>query len=125
MIKPTRHIHTPCILITMVCAFGTNSVFAADLAEVSPDSVKILIDNDRVRVLDVVHKPGGIEPMHSHPAYVIVSLDPGDEKTTLPDGATKVTEYKTGEVRWSGPVTHSVETIGKTNHHLILIELKR
>ncbi len=112
-------------LVTLVLGFAARTVIAQDLAKLLPGDVKVLIDNDQVRVLEVVHKPGAKEPMHSHPAYVAVFLSATRLKYTMPDGKTGEKERKAGEVMWSGPVTHTVENIGTTEQHVIVIELKK
>ena len=113
------------LLVTLALGLGTNTVMAQDLAKVAPDNVKVIVDNDRVRVLDVLHIPGAKEPMHSHPAYVAVYLNSTRVKVTTPDGKTVERERKAGEVSWSEAVTHAVENIGSTDQHVIVIELKK
>ncbi len=100
-------------------------VMAQDLAVVMPKDVKVIIDNDRVRVLEVVHKPGAKEPMHSHQAYVAVFLNATKQKVTTPDGKTVEKDRKAGEVQWSEGTTHAVENIGSAEQHVIVIELKK
>lgn len=112
-------------LVTLVLGFAARTVSAQDLAKLAPEDVKVLIDNDQVRVLEVIHKPGAKEPMHSHPAYVAVFLSATKLKYTMPDGKTGEKDRKAGEVTWSGPVTHTVENIGTTDQHVIVIELKK
>ncbi len=112
-------------LTVLALGFATRTVTAQDLAKVAPNDVKVLIDNDQVRVLDVLHKPGAKEPMHSHPNYVAVFLSATKLKYTTPDGKTGEKDRKAGEVTWSGPVTHAVENIGTTDQHVIVIELKK
>jgi len=99
--------------------------FAQDLAAVNPTDVKVLVDNDKVRVLEVLHKPGAKEPTHSHPAYVAVFLSGTRLKTTFPDGKTAEKDRKAGEAFFSEPVTHAVENIGTADQHVIVIELKK
>jgi quercetin dioxygenase-like cupin family protein len=113
------------LLATLALVFTTKTAMTQDLAKVSPQDVKVLLENDRVRVLEVVHKPGAIEPMHSHPAYLTYFLTDTKLKITLPDGKTEERDRKAGQVRWSEPVTHSVENIGTTEQHFIIIELKK
>ncbi len=122
--KNLSYIVMSALLVTLAFGFAPKTAMAQDLAAVMPKDVKVLIDNDRVRVLEVVHKPGVKEPMHSHPAYVSVFLNATKLKYTTPDGKTGESERKAGEVKWSGPVTHAVENIGKTDQHVIVIELK-
>lgn len=113
------------LLATLAFGFATKTAMAQDLAKVMPNDVKVIVDNDRVRVLDVLHKPGAKEPMHSHPAYVAVFLNATKQKVTTPDGKTVEKDRKAGEVSWSGPVTHAVENIGTADQHVIVVELKK
>jgi quercetin dioxygenase-like cupin family protein len=98
---------------------------AQDLATLAPNDVKVLVDNDQVRILEVVDKPGGKELMHSHPAYVSVYLSATRIKVTAPDGKVVEKDRKPGEVQYSGPTTHAVENIGAADFHVIIIELKK
>ncbi len=112
-------------LAILALGFVTRTVMAQDLAKVMPEDVKVLIDNDRVRVLEVIHKPGAKEPMHSHPAYVAVFLSATRLKVSTPDGKTTYKDRKAGEVYWSDPVTHAIENMGTADQHVIVIELKK
>ncbi|HYQ48543.1 MAG TPA: hypothetical protein VEP69_05720 [Thermodesulfovibrionales bacterium] len=113
------------LLAVLALGLGTNIAIAEDLAKVMPDDVKVIVDNDRVRVLDVLHIPGAKEPMHSHPAYVAVYLSSTRVKVTTPDGKSVEKERKAGEVSWSEGVTHTVENVGSSDQHVIVIELKK
>jgi quercetin dioxygenase-like cupin family protein len=55
---------------------------------------KVLLENDRVRVLEYRLKPGAKEPMHSHTDYIVYALSSGKAKFTLPDGKTIECEIK-------------------------------
>jgi len=113
------------LLAALALGLAAKTAMAEDLAKVMPDDVKVLIDNDRVRVLDVTHKPGVKEPMHSHPAYVSVNLSDTKVKVTTPDGKTVEKVRKAGEVSWSEATTHALETVGTAGSHTIVIELKK
>lgn len=112
------------LAVSLVLFFGIKTALAQDLAKVSSDA-KVLFENDGVRVLDVQHQPGGKEPMHTHPAYVAYSFTNATAKTTFRDGKTVVKERKAGEATWGEPVTHSVENVGTTEFHMLVIELKK
>ena len=45
---------------------------AQDVVKVSPETHKVLLDNEHVRVLDVHAKPGEKVGMHSHPASTLL-----------------------------------------------------
>jgi hypothetical protein len=113
------------LLVTLAMGLGTNMVMAQDLVKLAPDDAKVIVDNDRVRVLDVLLIPGAKEPMHSQPAHVAVYLSSTRVKVTTPDGKTVEREHKAGEVSWSEAVTHTVENVGSTDQHVIVIELKK
>ena len=109
-------------LITfLVCG---KMVQAQDAAEVAPDKVKTVLDNDKVRVLEFTVKPGEKTGMHSHPGHILYSLTGGTMKTTLSDGKTSETITKAGDSRWIEAVTHNNENIGKTEIRALVIELK-
>ena len=113
------------LLATLALSLGTNMVMAQDLAKAMPNDVKVIVDNDRVRVLEVIHRPGAKEPMHSHPAYVAVFLNATRLKVTMPDGKTVEKDRKAGETYFSEAVTHAVENTGTADQHVIVIELKK
>jgi len=126
MKKATCFILSILFLAAATLAFDTEKLMAADdLVTVMPQDVKVLVDNDRVRVLDVTHKPGVKEPMHSHPAYVSVNLSDTKVKVTTPNGKTVEKARKAGEVSFSEATTHAIETIGDAGSHTIVIELKK
>ena len=85
--------------------------------------LKVLAEDDRVRVLEYSARNGDKTPMHSHPSSVVYVLKGGRVKYTLPDGSTKIVALKTGETRLRPPVTHSDEALDDVDS--ILIELKK
>jgi quercetin dioxygenase-like cupin family protein len=100
-------------------------VEAQDVVKVSPETHKVLFENDQVRVLDVRVKPGEKVGMHSHPASVLYYPTDGKLKITYPDGRTEEREIKAGTAVWSDAVTHAAENIGSTEFHEVHTELKR
>jgi len=84
----------------------------------------VLLDNHRVRVLELRLAPGEREPMHSHPDYLVYVLSPATMRMTAPDGTTKVVELGTGQVSFGSPTMHAGENVGKTTLHELIIELK-
>ncbi len=97
---------------------------AQDPAVVNPTSVKVRLDNARVRVLEALLQPGQNEKLHSHPAYTIYVLSGGKVRNHAADGATSESVMKTGDVIYRDALTHWAENIGNTPIHLILVELK-
>jgi len=95
-----------------------------DVVKVSPETHKVLLENEHVRVLDVHAKPGEKVGMHSHPASTLYYLTDGKLKVTYPDGRTEERSVKAGTAVWSEAVTHAVENIGANEFHEVHIELK-
>ena len=99
------------------------SALGQDRAAVVPD-MKVLLQNERLRVQFHDVKVGEKTPLHSHPSYVAYVFGPYKARFVLADGSVKTAKPKTGDVFFSGPVTHSVENVGDTPIHNLIVELK-
>ena len=98
-------------------------VLAQDRKAVDP-SMKILLENGRVRVQEHYLKPGQKIGMHSHPDKVIYAVNDWKVRETYPDGTSRVVEGKAGTAVWGTAKTHAVENIGTTEVRNIVVELK-
>lgn len=84
----------------------------------------VKFENEHVRVLELLLKPGQSERQHSHPQYVLYPLNDYRVRNTNADGTVRVFERKAGDVFWGGPITHGGENVGTTDVHAIIVELK-
>ena len=111
--------------LTLICllAFAAGVALAEDPVATS-DNYKVLLENDRVRVLEFQDKPGDKEDMHSHPDYVVYAVSDFKRRFTGPDGKNNDIDGKAGQAVWRGAEVHAGENIGTTGTHVILIELK-
>lgn len=100
------------------------SAMAQDPVPIYPDNYKVLLENDRVRVLDFQLKKGAREDFHQHPAAVTYVLAPFKIRFSFPDGTTKIREAKAGDVFYGEALIHASENIGDTDAHGILVEMK-
>src|SRR5436190_10548153 len=100
------------------------AAYAQDPAVVNSKTIQVKFENDRVRVLEANLPPGVKEAVHSHPAYVIYVVEGGRYRNYASDGKVTEGEFKTGDVIFREPITHSAENIGDKPMHLILVELK-
>ena len=117
-------IHLLACLLLASLVLVRMSARAQDPAKVAPDKFKVILENDKVRVFDVVLKAGEKTGMHSHPASVLYAMSDVKMKTTTSDGKVTETTFKTGEARWSEAITHDNENVGTTDVHALVIELK-
>jgi quinol monooxygenase YgiN/quercetin dioxygenase-like cupin family protein len=110
--------------IVLLALVVTSRAIAQDPVPMYPDNYKVLIENDRVRVLDFKLRKGATEKFHSHPAMVTYVLEPFKIRFSFPDGKTAIREAKAGDVLFGEAVVHSPVNIGDTDAHGILVELK-
>lgn len=111
-------------LAAFVFLFLALPAIAQDVLATNPSTVKLKLENDKVRVLEATLPPGHREQPHSHPANVIYVISGGKFRS---HAGGKVTEsvLETGAVLYRDPLTHWAENTGNTTIHLILVELKK
>ena len=119
-----------CILLFVLLTTGFVRSDAGTMREQDPltvnsNTISRRLENDRVRVLEAVLKPGDKEKTHSHPAYVIYVIAGGKVRNHAVDGTVSEGEFRTGDVVYRGPLTHWAENIGDTTIRLVLVELKK
>ncbi len=114
----------PRILVFLTVLLLSQTVNAQDPVQTDGDKYKVILENERVRVLEYRDLPGEKTHQHRHPAFVLYALSPFQRTITLPDGKVLSREFKAGDVLWSDAQTHIGENIGQTETHVIMIELK-
>lgn len=103
-----------------------------DALAAAPSHHRLLLENDRVRVLDTAIPPGDRTPIHTHqwPAvhYVLSWSDfvrRDETGSVMVD--TRLTAYAANppQVLWGEPLpAHSLENVGASVLHIISIEQK-
>ncbi len=96
-----------------------------DPVKVSPKNYKLLLENERVRVLEMRLKQGEIDQKHSHPSETVYFVKGSKVRVHLPDGGTAELEPPDGHVMWHEAWTHQVENIGTTDLLAIIVENKQ
>lgn len=94
-----------------------------DPAVTNPDLYRVVLENDRVRVLEYRDRPGDRTAPHRHPDSVMVPLASFSRRISA-DGAEVRVDLEAGAVRWLGAQRHAGENIGHTETHAIFVELK-
>jgi len=115
-------------LLAMLAVFGiTPEALAQDAPTVAPRSFRVVLENDRVRVLEYKSRPGfGVcgQGMHYHPDHVTVSLTDAKLKETTSDGKSKFVDIPAGAVFYDPAQLHAAEVIGGLGTRTYIIELK-
>jgi quercetin dioxygenase-like cupin family protein len=95
-----------------------------DPVRVAGDTHRLAFENQFVRVLDVHLPPGKVEPRHRHPHGMSVYFTDWEAKVTPEGKPTEVHPRKAGTFAWNEAVIHTVQNAGKTEGHILRIELK-
>lgn len=119
-------------LVLLVAAALAAGQFARSQSQADPldpirvagDTHKLAFENSFVRVLDVRLPPGKVEPRHRHPHGMSVYFTDWDAKVTADGGKPELRHRKAGTFAWSDAIVHTVENAGKTEGHILRIELK-
>ena len=108
------------IVFTVLFSSGA---YAVDFLEAAPKQTKVLLENDKVRVIEVKFKKGDKVPMHSHPEIVVYVIKGGKTRFTDESGKTTETGSKDGSATYRAATTHSHEHLADS--HAIVIEMKK
>ena len=112
-------------MLPIAVALAAGAAFAQDVAKLAPAQVKVVFENDRVRVLHFTEPGHNKLPMHSHPAYVAVGFTADHSKYTFPDGKSTDERTKANEAAYSKSMTHASENLSDTPMEAIMVELKK
>lgn len=89
----------------------------------NPDLYRVLMENDRVRVLEYRDRPGDRTAPHAHPDSVMITLSSFRRLLIQGDRSAEV-ELGAGVTRWLDAQEHAGENIGETETRSIFVELK-
>ena len=95
-----------------------------DPAVSNPDLYTVILDNDRVRVLEYRDRPGDRTTPHRHPDSVMITLSSFTRRVASGTDHVDVA-LDAGQVRWLDAQEHAGENTGTTPTHAIFVELKQ
>lgn len=114
------------------CDEGKRGPGSLDAMTAAPDHHRVLLENERVRVLDTHLAPGDTTPVHEHawPAVLhvlswsdFVRID-RDGKVLLDSRASGM-HPETGAILWGPPLPpHAVRNVGTRELRIIAVEVK-
>lgn len=113
-------------LITGMPALASSATESLQAAPQKAEAnVKVVLENDRVRVRDVTFPPG-VTAMHTHKLpHVGVVIDGGTLVFRYPDGKSETAKLDRGGAGFrEANVTHEPTNPGKTPVRVIEVELK-
>lgn len=96
-----------------------------DAMQAAPDVHRVLLENDRVRVLEYRLRPGDRGDLHAHPDNVVYHLEGRfTARSTSPDGDAREFDVEPDMCLWSPASAHVFESIGGEEARGLIIELK-
>jgi quercetin dioxygenase-like cupin family protein len=114
----------PVLFVTLAALGSTALLFAQDPAKVDPTHYKVLLDNAAVRVLRISYAAGSKSVMHEHPDSVVVVLNGGKTKFTMPDGTSQEQDMAANSAMYVPAGKHLPMNTGTSANLAILVEFK-
>jgi quercetin dioxygenase-like cupin family protein len=94
---------------------------ARHILKAAPESAKVVLENEVVRVIEITMRKGQGIPMHSHNKGLSYSLNNGRIRFVDEKGKSRVFNVKKGELSWSDEgESHAVENLGGTLSELYI-----
>jgi quercetin dioxygenase-like cupin family protein len=108
-------------IFLMQCAV----VQAQDPIKAAPNVYKkVIVDNEKVRVMEVEFAPGETAAWHQHPDHVACAVTDGKLEITEKGKEPVVADLKAGDAMYMPAVTHMAKNIGTTTLRLVVTEIK-
>jgi ketosteroid isomerase-like protein len=118
------HLHASSVTKDPVVSKDTSKQ-TIDVLTASPANIKLLLENEYVRVLEYTLKPGEKDTPHTHPAKSSYVVSGGRIKVYLENGETIIVDEVAGTASWMGYTgKHYVENIGNTTIKIVITEVK-
>lgn len=107
-------------------ALGATSfcALAQDPAKLDASIYRCSLDNARVRLCEVVFKPGASIALHAHPDRVVYVINGGTLSVGDANGKTRDIAYTPGQSFWFTASSHSATNKGSTELKLLMVEVK-
>ncbi|HEX6209698.1 MAG TPA: cytoplasmic protein [Methylomirabilota bacterium] len=89
----------------------------------NPSLYRIVMENERVRVLEYRDRPSERTTPHRHPDSVMITLS-SFRRRLRAGGQERDVAIEAGTTAWLAAQEHAGENIGETETHVIFVELK-
>ena len=121
-------ISLPWLALLLVLAFAAGRAqtpAALDPLKVAPHIYELAFENEKVRVLNQIIRPGEWPPIHEHPDSVTIYLNPCAWMVDEPGGERRMESYKFGTPVWSPADSHGgITSTVVQERRVIIVELK-
>ena len=113
----------------MFAAVSSIPAFAQEKAKAAEATQKVLLDNEKAKVIEIRYKAGAVNTNVPRAARIVRAMTTGTLMRTYPDGKTEKVEWKAGDVRFipaavgAGP-QYTTRNVGKSELVLFVVGLK-
>lgn len=102
-----------------------------DAVVAAPEHHRVLLENEKVRVIETAIRPGETVPLHTHrwaSVYYVLSVGEFVRRDAHGivtfDSREHSNKFSTGDAAWAPPIgPHTVENVGHTVIRIISVEL--
>jgi hypothetical protein len=115
----------PAAVLLLAC-LGLN-VPAAEKASTPTNTFpayRALVENERVRVLELTLTPSARTAVTPHPAHLVWSSSDAEVRLTAPNGQFRDRKWPREQPQWSDATIRSVANLGSNEVHFLTFELK-
>ncbi len=113
-------------LVTMLCIGGCGQQqgkVIEEIVAIYPANTTVKIENDYIKVVEFIIKPGDKLPLHKGGPRAIYSLSDYKLKWTEGDQETEK-EWTKGHAHWHNAIEHAAENIGDTDANYLVVTRK-
>lgn len=112
------------LLFGLILMLST-SLYAQDPVKTASNVYKkVVLNNEKVRVLIVEFAPGEVAAWHHHPSHVIYVLTGGKIEITDKNKEPQTMDLVAGTAMYMPAVTHMAKNVGTTTIKLVVTEMK-
>ena len=94
----------------------------SNLAELTPDKAKVILETEKVKVLEIVLDPGEKQPEHDAASRLIYSLTAAKLGFTAADETTEI-EFAPGDAHYHQGGKHAVTNLGEEPVRYLVFEM--
>ncbi len=95
-----------------------------DPLTVGPEIYKMVLENDRIRALEVTFAKGASIAVHDHPDHMAYAMSDGKLEIAAEGKDPQVIDVTKGMALWIAAEAHSARNAGDTELKLLVVELK-
>ena len=113
------------LVMTFTAIVNIQSTNAQEVMEAWPGvTIKVLVENENVKVFRVTFAKGAVADWHEHPEYTAYAVTNAKIKAEEKGKEPAILDLKAGQAVWSPAVKHKTTNIGKKKLTLIVTEMK-